>query len=222
MTDDYCAWVPWVNRTDLLEAVIEACCKAGLYLTVIDNSPRGVMVKRGNTAVFRPPVPFTFVQSMNYEFEETLRRGKKFCVHMHSDAVIPDGAIERLLAFAEDVDSSGRKWSVIYTHYDVLAVYNPQCYAEVGGYDITFSSYFSDNDWYVRVERAGWERINTGIEVGHVGSQTVNSDERLKFHNGMTFGLYSQYYRMKHGGEPGHETFEYPFNRPDIFKDWKP
>ena len=223
---DYAAYVPVVNRFDLLVDVINSCGEVRDELTVIDNSEKGLIESGGFQASIRPDnplrvirglVPFTFTQSMNVEFEDTIRRGKKFCVHMHSDAVIPDGAMASLLEYARKVDAEGRKWSVIYTHYDVLCVYNPECYKAIGGFDTVFSAYFSDNDWYRRCDLAGWERINTGIEVGHIGSQTINSDPKMQFLNAHTFPLYSYYYQQAWGGEPGHETYTVKFNNPELF-----
>lgn len=204
---DYAAFCPVVNRPDLLEAVLIACAKAGVSVNVIDNSEKGVFNCE------RPPVPLTFSQSMNLEFVTAIRQEKKFCLHMHSDAIIPDGAIEKLLEAARQVDKEGRKWGVIYTFYDILAVYNPQAYLDIGGYDTTLPAYFSDCDWYYRLDLAGYERIDTGIEVGHVGSATINSDPFLKFHNSVTFPLYRAYYERKWGGGPGLEQFRVPFGK---------
>lgn len=210
---DYAAFCPVVNRFDLLAQVVLACEKAGIDdLHIIDNSPEAIK----SIGAIRGAVPLSFSQSMNCEFEETIIWGKKFMLHMHSDAVIPDGAIERLLEKAREIDAQGRKWGVIYTFYDILACYNPKAYQEIGGYDTNLPAYFSDNDWYYRLDLAGWERINTGIEVGHGpdgnGSQTINSDPYLKAVNGITFPLYRQYYVAKWGGEPGKEKFRVPFN----------
>lgn len=224
--NDYAAFIPVVNRFDLLCDTVNSASEVRDELTIIDNSENGLVEDPTFRLSVRPElplkilralVPLSFTQSMNLEFNETIKRGKKFCVHMHSDSVIPEGAIASLLEYARKIELEGRKWSVIYTHYDVLCIYNPECYKTIGGFDTNFSAYFSDNDWYRRCDIAGWERINTGIEVGHVGSQTINSDEKLKFLNGITFPLYSYYYQQCWGGEPGHEKFNTKFNRPDLF-----
>lgn len=222
---DYAAFCPFVNRMDLLTQVMVACNKADVELTVINNGPRldaqkelPTWEKAPKPIFYTPSVPLSFSQSMNLEF--LWSAGKKFTLHMHSDAIIPDGAIERLLEAARLVDSQGRKWGVIYTFYDILAIYNPAAYLDIGGYDTTLPAYFSDNDWYYRLDLAGYERIDTGIEVGHVGSATINSDPDLKRLNGVTFPLYRQYYVAKWGGEPGKELFTTPFQQspPNILR----
>lgn len=215
---DFCAFVPVVNRPDLLQNVVAATVPLHEDFTIIDNSPDRWVEYEPPIRVFRPPVPLSFSQTMNWEMEETARRQKAFCIHMHSDALIPDGACEQLLSYARSIRNTDPKWGVIYTHYDVLAAYNPETYKSIGGYDTIFPAYFSDNDWYRRLELAGWTRINSGIQIGHIGSQTINSDAYLRHLNAITFPLYREYYRQKWGGGPGAETLYDPFGvRPRIW-----
>lgn len=215
------AFCPVVNRPDLLENVIVACAKVGITLKVIDNSPLGIAVAGAER--IHPLVPLTFSQSMNLEFDLASHEGAAFFLHMHSDAIIPDGAIERLIDFTHKTMERTEKWSVIYTHYDVLAAYNPAACRAIGGYDTILPAYFSDNDWYRRCDLAGWERINSNIPVEHgvngQGSQTINSDPRLKFLTLVTFDIYRAYYRFKWGGVPGEESFAVPFNHRDIWPE---
>jgi hypothetical protein len=223
MTTDFCAFVPVVNRPDLLRSVVDSIQPLHESLIIIDNSPdRWVAPEFPLISVFTPPVPLSFTQTMNWELEETLRQRKLFCLHMHSDAVIPEGACEHLLDYARTYNEHSQRWAVIYAHYDVLCIYNPKALRTVGPFDTNFSAYFSDNDWYRRCDLANWTRINfemAGPKVEHIGSQTINSDPYLKFVNGITFPLYREYYRIKWGGYPGDEVFVHPFGvRP---KEWK-
>lgn len=212
---DFAAYIPVVNRPDLLENCVQRAAPVYEDLTVIDNSPDGWVPHSSRYTLYRPPIPFLFTQTMNWEMQDTLARGKKFCVHMHSDSVVPEGAFEKLLEETRKIDAAGRKWGVIYTLYDILAVYNPLAMQAIGGYDTNFKDYFSDNDWYYRLDIAGWERINTGITVGHgvdgAGSQTINSDPYLKYVNSITFPMYRTYYGAKWAGEPGKEHYNVPF-----------
>jgi GT2 family glycosyltransferase len=229
---DYAAFIPVVNRPDLLINAVNSVTCLHDDLTIIDNSPNGMVAnivvptESGGYArwlppvkVFHPPVPLSFTQSMNWELEETLRRGKTLCVHMHNDAIVPEGACESLLDYAHNIHNQRTRWGVIYTHYDILCVYNPKVYEAIGGYDTNFAAYFSDNDYFRRMDLAGWERINSGIQIGHVGSQTINSDAYLRHLNGVTFPLYREYYRAKWGGVVGEEQFTYPFGV--LPKEWK-
>lgn len=238
---DFAAFIPVVNRPDLLINAVSSVTCLHDDLTIIDNSPDGMVAnimvptESGGYArwlppvkVFRPPVPLSFTQSMNWELEETLRRGKSYCIHMHNDAVIPEGACEKLLEYARAINNPlpplpHPKWGVIYTLHDVLCVYNPKVYGAIGGYDTTFAAYFSDNDYFRRMDLAGWERISSGIVVKHGpeghGSQTINSDAYLRHLNSVTFPLYREYYRAKWGGVVGEEQFTHPFGV--LPKEWK-
>jgi hypothetical protein len=222
---DFCAFVPFVNRIDLLQKLIPSVAELWDDLTIIDNSEKEIVAAPGKIKIFRPPVPLSFTQSMNWELEETLRQGKAYCIHMHNDAVIPEGTGERLLEYARTIHLPPHhpKWGVIYTLHDVLCVYNPKVYEAIGGYDTTFAAYFSDNDYFRRMDLAGWERINSGIAVKHgpdgQGSRTINSDPYLKYVNNITFPLYRAYYHAKWGGDPGNETFTHPFGV--LPKEWK-
>jgi hypothetical protein len=208
---DFAAFCPVVNRPDLLQNVIRSVGDLSRNFTVIDNSEDGWAYDTlTGVQVFRPMVPFTFSQTMNFEMLAAKEKGKRFCFHMHSDAIIPPGATERLLEFVRQIPYD-KKWAVVYTLYDVLAVYNPDAIEAFGGYDTNLPAYFSDNDWYYRARLAGWDLMESHIEIGHVGSQTINSDPYLQHVNAITFPLYRTYYMQKWGGEPGAEQFKQPF-----------
>lgn len=218
---DYSAFVPVVNRPDLLENVFAATTCLHHRFTIIDNSPNGVVEKaklpihsKGSPPIrfFRPPVPLSFSQTMNWAIQDTMDWRKTFCITMHNDAVIPEGACEQLLEFAHQAVIDHPRWGVIFTHYDVLAVHNPVAHQDIGGWDTNLPQYFSDNDYFRRLKLAKWECIDSGIEVGHLASSTINSDPYLRHMNGITFPIYGEYYRQKWGGTPGEERFTLPFN----------
>jgi hypothetical protein len=56
---------------------------------------------------------------------------------------------------------------------------------EIGEWDTVLPQYFSDCDYYRRVQLAGFELIETGLPVIHVdkGSNTLRSDPRREFLN---------------------------------------
>ena len=86
-----------VNRPDLLQNAILNAGDVWDDLTIIDNSPNGIKVQPKSLRVHRGLVPMTFTQSMNWEFKDCLSRGKKNCIHMHSDSIVPEGAILELM-----------------------------------------------------------------------------------------------------------------------------
>ena len=224
---DYAVFCPVVNRFDLLDEAVAST--APYEMTLIDNSDGKLGDRYKDTphvTVYEPPVPLPFSVTHNLEFRLAQKRGAKYLVHLHSDAKFPSRKITDLLDKARQADADGRKWLIIFSYYEILAVYNVQAAMEIGGYDAhLFHFYFADNSLFRRAKLLGYELIEGGGEgVIHNGggSVTINSNSRWKVCNGYTFPLYAELYRRMWGGSPGQETFTYPFDRPDVFPDLKP
>lgn len=211
---DFSIWIPVVNRLDLLDRSVDSARDVWSELTVIDNSLSGIGDRYPSpVTVFRPPVPLSCPQAFNYMMEKTRSRGQNICVWMHSDAAAHDGSCLALIDTARRFNEQGRKWGVLFTAYDALSAINADMLDTVGRWDTFFWQYFCDSDYYHRVRVAGYECIDTGIGVDHEPSRTINSDDALRFMNGITFPLYLQYFTCKWGGEPGRELFTIPFGR---------
>lgn len=210
---DFYVYMRAENRRDLIEKAVNSIPEFWPHLTIVDNSPDDAPILEGETRfnVFRPPVPLTFTQSHNWFFADAKRRGAKFLLWMHTDAEAFDGGHLRLLELARMYTGQRRKWGLIWTNYDSMAAVNLDMIEDVGGYDTVFPKYFCDNDHTRRMRLAGWETIDSGIITKHLGSQTIKSDPKLLFLNGVTFPLYRQYYVAKWGGFPDHEKFDVPF-----------
>jgi hypothetical protein len=94
-------------------------------------------------------------------------------IWMHSDAVIQhDGPLRRSLFFAAALTDP---FCVLYTHYDIIAVFDAATlHTNVGDWDQVLW-YYGDNDYYSRCDRA---RVMIGEihgdGVGHEFSSTVN------------------------------------------------
>ena len=216
--NDFRVYMRVENRRDLLDRAVASIPEFWPFLSIVDNSvdnspdgmcdglPEGITIMRG-------PVPLTFTQSHNWFFKDAKQKGARFVIWMHTDAEAVDGGHLRLLELARQCVTADRRWGVIWTNYDSLAVVNLDMIAEIGGYDTVFPKYFCDNDHIRRMRLAGWETISSGIHTMHIGSQTIKSDPELAFLNSITFPLYRQYYIAKWGGEPHHETYQHPFNR---------
>ena len=213
MDSDFFVYMRVENRRDLLDNAIASISEFWPLLTVVDNSPNGMCNGLPKSVtVMRPPVPLTFTQSHNWFYRDAKRRGANFILWMHTDAEALNGGHLRLLELARQYTAEGRKWGLIWTNYDSLCALNLDMIAEVGGYDTVFPKYFCDNDHTRRMRLAGWETIDSGIEIKHIGSQTIKSDPVLNFLNAQTFDLYRDYYVKKWGGAPDQETFTVPFN----------
>lgn len=202
--------IPFANREDLLRRAIASTGSVHGEIVVIDNSPAADLLPPPGVQVLRPPVPLSFSQSMNWIQALAIAGGYDFYLSMHVDTAARPGVVDALLERARGGDSE--RWAVMFTLYDVLAAYNPNLLTRVGPWDTRLPTYFSDNDYYRRVRLTGFEIIETGLEVDHVGSATIRSDGRLDFLNSVTFPLAAQYYHAKWGGPPGAETFTEPFD----------
>lgn len=204
-------FIPHVNRPDLLaKAVRSADGVDEVDVIVINNSGKHL----DGYYSMELPVPLTFSQTQNYMLR--LAENEPFYIWAHSDMHCNPNVIRSLVKAA--CFQTG-KWAALWTNYDALSAINTAALKAIGGWDINLPQYFSDNDCYRRMRLAGYECLDTGLEVFHEASQTINSDPYLKFVNGVTFPLYREYYRIKWGGYPGDEVFIYPFGVNP--KEWK-
>lgn len=98
---------------------------------------------------------------------------------------------------------------------------NPIALDTVGYFDENFYPiYFEDTDHSRRLNLLGGTFYNVGdTGIVHKGSATVNGVPALSSQNQITFPACHHYYRLKHGGSPGSETFKYPFGDPQL--SWK-
>jgi hypothetical protein len=220
---DYHAYIPFLNRNDLLSKAIYSVPELWENLTVVDSSSKGIIYDTPlSVTLYTPPVMLSFTQCQNFFFVDAKRRGCKFMMWLHNDCVLPRGAVAQMVDRVRNYYVEGRKWGVAFSYYDIFSAVNLEMVDEVGGYDTNIRAYKSDQDFYHRVRLAGWETINTEIEVeaikaGHVGSQTIRSDEKIALLNGVVETADNFYYQEKWGGEAGHETFDVPFGREDLF-----
>jgi GT2 family glycosyltransferase len=92
---------------------------------------------------------------------------------------------------------------------------------EVGWFDENFyPAYKEDQDYSYRCALAGVRRANVdGAGGEHVGSATINSDQRYRGRNGYTHDWNGRYYAEKWGGDAGQERYVRPFDRAG--KDWR-
>jgi len=98
---------------------------------------------------------------------------------------------------------------------------NPIALETVGYFDENFYPiYFEDTDYSRRCNLMGVSFHNVGqTSAVHKGSASVNTVPALSSQNQVTFPACHHYYRRKHGGSPGSETFKYPFGDPQL--SWK-
>lgn len=215
---DFHAYIPYVNRPDLLIKAAESLYDLRPHLTILDNSAQEdekvFFPIPADVPVIRPTVPLTAVQSINFFLTDAKRRGCKFMLWGHNDHEAHPGSALALVEYARKMFAEGRKWGICFTAYDALSATNLDVIDDVGLWDSTlFSGYHGDNDFYRRLRLAGYETIDTNIPVDHVGSQTIKSDPEREFMNSILFPISGFLYERKWGGRPGEETFSTPFGR---------
>lgn len=212
MKSDYAAVMTYVNRPDLLTRAVASMSDISENLTIIDNSPDGIDFIIAPSKYLRPTYPLFFTQAINYALLEAKKTGCSFLLRQHADAMAHPGVCLKLVDMARKLTAEGRKWGVIFTVYDTLAAFNLAVLDDVGLWDTVFPAYYSDNDWFRRIQLAGYEFIESGLPMDHESSAALLSDPDLRFMNDQTFSLYGDYYKRKWGGAPGHEKYLVPFN----------
>jgi hypothetical protein len=211
---DYCLFIPYVNRPDLLK---RACISVQqLGPSVIDNSEEGCGLPRGLSGFIHPRSPLTFAQTMNFGLQMAKEWKRKYCLFMHSDAEALKGHGDELLRqcrVADDTENDiGGIWGCIFTAYDALVALNVKACMAVGPWDVNLPWYLSDCDYYRRLRLASYLTLDSGLPVKHEPSQTLKADPKLRFLNSIVYPLHAAYYRAKWGGDNGKEVFTVPFN----------
>ena len=74
---------------------------------------------------------------------------------MHNDAECHGGVAREVLDFARTQPRAG----VVFTYYDAFAVFRTEALRDTGPWDETFRWYFSDIDYYRRLQLSGWRRV---------------------------------------------------------------
>ena len=107
-----------------------------------------------------------------------------------------------------------RRWGVLFTNYDVLCLHNTPLVRSIR-WDPYLPLYYTDVDYYRRLQLAGLELIETGLPVEHQegGSTCRKADVALQTYVESSYPAWRHYYIQKWGGERGQERFHTPFNQ---------
>ncbi|HEY5959695.1 MAG TPA: class I SAM-dependent methyltransferase [Polyangiaceae bacterium] len=214
------AYIPHVNRLDLLARAISSVRPILPSLVIVDQSvdgiPDGFWQSLPNTyellgGIFRSPkAMMTFTQMMNWaQCEAAERKAQQLCF-MHNDAEVTEpSVIDRALECARRSNDIG----VVFTNYDAFCIFNTSMTKQVGPWDETFQWYFSDNDYYRRLRLLGFEAREIGGEgVLHHVSQTLASDAEIRRVVLEGWQWHAAHYAHKWGGPPGSETYRIPYD----------
>jgi GT2 family glycosyltransferase len=194
-------FIPCVNRLDLLEKAVNSTEALAANTILIDNSGTGMVAERfKHLEVYTPDVPLTTAQTYNLIIKLAKERGCDFYTFMHNDGEAHPGVAEALIKLAEGKLDANERWGVIFTHYDVFCAYNMKAVMDIGEFDwLRFPYYFLDNDYFLRMERAGWAKVNTSLQVEHHNgaSSTIKADPLRNHVNGLLFPISQRLYNEK-------------------------
>jgi hypothetical protein len=201
-------FVPVVNRFDLLKRCLDSL---SIRLTtepvIINNSGKELPPELHHHTIVTPENPLTFSQTQNLMLK--LAASHPFYFFMHSDAEDNEGILDKLFDTARlQMD----KWGVIFTNYDALACFNTEAFRAVGGWDENLKWYRSECDMYRRLRLAGYPTLDSGLNVKHTPSSTLNADFSIKARVDAENVTGRAYYIRKWGGDNEEERYEVPFN----------
>lgn len=204
--------IPYVNRPDLLRQAVDSTASLHAHTIIIDNSPEGLTPNDWPVAIVRPIVPLTFAQTQTMMQALARQADADALIFQHNDCALSPEALARFLATLDQALVSGERWGVIFTAYDACCAYSRAAIETVGPWDPQIPWYFADNDWYRRLDLAGFSRIEAGGQgVTHHASQTLNASDELALTTSIQTQLSAQYYRAKWGGPAHHEVDTVPF-----------
>lgn len=187
------------------------------HVLIMDNSEGGLQLEGSEVEVLRYRVPYTFSQSQNWARSYAIEHGCTHYYYLHTDCEAPEQSCVKLRREVDRLLELGARWGSVWTNYDTLCAYSVECMKVIGEWDISFPSYFVDNDYYRRMKLANYPVVDLGVVTHHVGSASMKSDPRIELLVASSFTLYEELYARKWGGKVGEETYLVPYNRQDLF-----
>src|ERR1022692_1755839 len=127
---DYCLFVPYVNRPDLLLRAVNSVRELGPE--VIDNSDGWQAPPDCNVGTVKMPVPLSFSQTMNWGLYFAEYSKAKYMLFLHSDAEAGPEVGEALL---NQCRAQTEPWGAIFTAYDAFVALNVAAFKAIGGWD---------------------------------------------------------------------------------------
>lgn len=214
-------FIPYVNREDLLSQAWDSVEK-DFDVIVIDNSPRQDLeaVATRNYQAYIPDIPLNFVCTQNLMLKLANQMELQYYGFMHNDGKAIGDTPKKLIEYANDLIMRNERWGLLYTFYDVLAIFNTKAFNAINGWSMYFNQYFADSDTYRRLRLAGYPTLDTGLPCDHYNgtdaSATIQNDPKRAFHNMVVSGMYARIYELRWGGPNEKEVYTTPFNKGDL------
>ena len=184
--------VPILNRYDLLDSMLDSINYPIDNILIIDNGG-GFKTEKENVKVLNMPANLGLSAAWNLGIK--CYPHSKYWLFASADTVWGDSALKEI----DDLSGSDK---LILTNdsYGCFSV-GENVIEKIGIFDEYFYPiYFEDNDFHERVARFCPENtiVSTDINTApETGSQTINSDDKLKNINHETFVKNEEYYKYK-------------------------
>lgn len=208
---EFIHFIPYVNCPNLLLVAALSTAKAatekgGLGI-IIDNrtdlslpAPADVISGTAAEAAFAivtPDVPLTTAQSMNLMLRIATKKQTSFFTWIHGDGEVTGDCLKLINACRQRTE----KWGAMFTLYDVYCAFNTEACNAIGDWDwLWFPFYFLDNDYYNRLNEAGYPCVDIGgdgILHHNDASNTIKNDKHRSTLNHYLFPVCEELYKHK-------------------------
>ncbi len=162
--------------------------------------------------IYRPEDNLGVSASWNYGCRWAWERGFDLCVILNDDINL---ALPLILRALVDAARANPRAVVEVAHCKMSAfVLAREVWDDVGEFDEGFwPGYYEDSDYQHRMRLHGIATVSVGAKaVRHHGSATVQLDKEMEKVNTFCHRRNHERFRLKWGGEPGHETYDRAWN----------
>ena len=213
-------FIPVVNNFHLLEKAINSLPNNIFDDYFIFNNSNGkIPIDTKQFKIIDHFGRLTFRQTQNAMREYAIINKYDYYCFMHNDGEILDDTAERLVQMADEYIENKKKWSVIFTNYDVLCAYSTDCVNEIGKWGddkwlkTQQTGYFLDNDYYRRMKLSSYEVLqlpNSNVLHNEYSNTIRDTTEKKNWE--LQNKIVQDHYRNKWGGNPDNETYKTPWN----------
>lgn len=207
--------IPTLNAEDEFHRCIDSLMNSSVEcnISVIFNGEIFSIPSTSRISTHKPLSNLGVAGSWNWFIDNV----KTLKIISNDDIVFDKYAVERMLEEAERTPFNLIVPENLDSSFSCYLI--PDSVIEaVGKFDEWISpryGYFEDNDYSHRMSKKGVGIVRaSGSYVEHAGSSTLKHFDKQKtreHHDKFRFAR--EHYKLKWGGEPGHERFATPFNR---------
>lgn len=170
-----------------------------------------------NITILDMPVALLHGQSINLMLKLTIHNNDPFCMALHNDAELKEGALYEILDYYEQIKDT--KWGAIclgHNNGDAFVLWNPlfNTTENVWHNPFLFPMYYMDNHYYRIMQLRGWNIHHTDNDlIIHSGSHMIKNNIVWRRTNDIVFKYHGLIYKEIWGGYPGGETVVDPTAR---------